>query len=610
MADITSRDFQELIKRQKETTDSLQTIIQQNEQGDSARERFLDNAAEIINARSLAADREKFDIKQGMTETDDNVKETTSAVNKVGKHLKQNFIEEKNKETSEKEDKKDSIRLMSKMSKTMESASNAIKDSFLGKAIGGTLDSIGSVIKNIVKGGLLLAALVGLEKFVNSELFETILDKIANFIDGVDENTPSKEEQESYFQQLKNIYSQEPDSFFGAVTGMAKIGKKVALDSASKLKQMGKDFMVAIEKEDYKTAGEIAAIFAGLGFIAFKFRKLITVPLMALGRSVASTLGMGAGMFRKGPFKMGEMGRVGFMDKIRRAPGNLARGAMNLGKQALKRLPGVATLSALGYGAVQGVKEFQNITEAQRQGDEEAELEGKKELSKIGGRTAGAILGTSLGLKGGAMLGTLFGPGVGTTVGGVLGSVAGATGGFILGEKGVQKLMEEFKLFGESEKKTEVQKNLEEMKKNNDELTRITRQFQEKERLLEESNQFSEKQKKIKIEDLKADLQKKTTEIREQQQLLNKKDKMLREGKSLEVIKKNIKVNEKNNELLERLNENFKEFKNRMDNLRNNLGNATVIGGTNNIVSNPSQQTIVMDTNIKDPFAQHHLSFT
>ena len=49
MADITSRDFQELIKRQKETTDSLQTIIQQNEQGDSARERFLDAIPEIIN---------------------------------------------------------------------------------------------------------------------------------------------------------------------------------------------------------------------------------------------------------------------------------------------------------------------------------------------------------------------------------------------------------------------------------------------------------------------------------------------------------------------------------------------------------------------------------
>ena len=74
MADITSRDFQELIKRQKETTDKLQTIIQQNEQGDSARERFLDALPEIINDTRLASHREKFDIKQGMTETDDNSK--------------------------------------------------------------------------------------------------------------------------------------------------------------------------------------------------------------------------------------------------------------------------------------------------------------------------------------------------------------------------------------------------------------------------------------------------------------------------------------------------------------------------------------------------------
>ena len=127
---------------------------------------------------------------------------------------------------------------------------------------------------------------------------------------------------------------------------MAKVGKKVALDSASRLKQMGKDFMVAIEKEDYKTAGEIAAIFAGLGFIAFKFRKLITVPLMALGKSIASTLGIGVGMFKKGPFKMGEMGKVGFMDKLKRTPGRLLGGAMNIAKSVGTRLPGIATLSA------------------------------------------------------------------------------------------------------------------------------------------------------------------------------------------------------------------------------------------------------------------------
>ena len=610
MADITSRDFQELIKRQKETTDKLETIVQQNIEDNSARARILDNLPEIVNAKNIASDREKFDIKQGMTETDDNVKETTNEVKNVGKAIKQRFVEEKNKETSEKEDKKDSIRLMSKMSKMMDSASKAIKDSFLGKAIGGTLDSIGSVIKNIVKGGLLLAALVGLEKFVNSDLFKTILDKIGDFIDGVDENTPSKEEQKSYFQQLKDIYSQEPDSFFGAVTGIAKIGKKVALDSAAGLKQMGKDFLVALKTEDYKTAGEIAAIFAGLGFIAFKFRKLITVPLMALGRSVASTLGMGAGIFKRGPFKMGEMGKVKFMDKLKRAPGKLFTGAKNLAGAGLKRLPGVATLSALGYGAVQGVQEFQNITEAQRQGDEEAELEGKKELSKIGGRTAGTILGTSLGLKGGAMLGTLFGPGLGTAVGGVLGSVAGATGGFFLGEKGVQKLMEKYNLFGESEAKTELEKKEKEQEELNKKVTKIHSDMNKKERLIEEEDSLSQRQKDAKIMELNRQIGEKTKEDNQRIRELAKEIKMLREGKSLEVIKKNIKVNEKNNEILEKLNENFKEFKNRMDNLRNNLGNATVIGGTNNIVSNPSQQTIVMDTKIKDPFAQHHLSFT
>ena len=76
MADITSRDFQELIKRQKETTDSLQTIIQQNEKAGTPRERFLDNAAEILNDSRLADIRERFDKKEGTTEVDEKVEET------------------------------------------------------------------------------------------------------------------------------------------------------------------------------------------------------------------------------------------------------------------------------------------------------------------------------------------------------------------------------------------------------------------------------------------------------------------------------------------------------------------------------------------------------
>ena len=116
---------------------------------------------------------------------------------------------------------------------------------------------------------------------LHENLFQTILDKIANFIDGVDENTPSKEEQKSYFQQLKDIYSQEPDSFFGAVTGMAKVGKKVALDSASKLKKMGKDFLQLTGNDDnaleFNRRGGVGAISVTANIapkLCSKFQKL------------------------------------------------------------------------------------------------------------------------------------------------------------------------------------------------------------------------------------------------------------------------------------------------------------------------------------------------
>ena len=80
MADITSRDFQELIKRQKETTDSLQTIIQQNEKAGTPSERFLDNAAEILNDSRLAMNRERFDKAEGTTEVDEKVEEVNETL--------------------------------------------------------------------------------------------------------------------------------------------------------------------------------------------------------------------------------------------------------------------------------------------------------------------------------------------------------------------------------------------------------------------------------------------------------------------------------------------------------------------------------------------------
>ena len=63
MADITSRDFQELIKRQKETTDKLETIVDQNIRAGDASERLKDALPEILSDTRLASQREKFDKK-------------------------------------------------------------------------------------------------------------------------------------------------------------------------------------------------------------------------------------------------------------------------------------------------------------------------------------------------------------------------------------------------------------------------------------------------------------------------------------------------------------------------------------------------------------------
>ena len=53
MADETSKNFQELIKRQIETNAKLQTIINQNIEDDTLIERGLDALPEIANDLSL-----------------------------------------------------------------------------------------------------------------------------------------------------------------------------------------------------------------------------------------------------------------------------------------------------------------------------------------------------------------------------------------------------------------------------------------------------------------------------------------------------------------------------------------------------------------------------
>ena len=231
MADITSKDFQELIKRQKETTDRLETIVDQNIRAGDASERFKDALPEILSDTRLASQREKFDKKEGITETDNLQKETTEEVQKgneillagiqnakdrekveeeyekahldvntkvnegiisvaEGQRLNQKLGEERDEKLKgliqplqeSKEDRNDFKRTMKKITGFM----GSVKD-FVGKTFGlldtatmGALSTVGSILKNLFKGGLLFGALVLLQKFIDSPAFESMIKIINN----------------------------------------------------------------------------------------------------------------------------------------------------------------------------------------------------------------------------------------------------------------------------------------------------------------------------------------------------------------------------------------------------------------------------------------------
>ena len=71
MADITSRDFQELIKRQIETNVKLQALVDQGVSDDTATERALDALPEILNDTRLYNKREALDRKEGLFNIDE-----------------------------------------------------------------------------------------------------------------------------------------------------------------------------------------------------------------------------------------------------------------------------------------------------------------------------------------------------------------------------------------------------------------------------------------------------------------------------------------------------------------------------------------------------------
>ena len=558
MADITSRDFQELIKRQKETTDSLQTIIQQNDRSDDAGERLKDALPEIINDTRLASQRESFDKKEGITETDNLQRETTEEVVKLQKiqtqgidetkeqkeeqsELQQEILEANKKGfltfgerikffalgvkesiTKSNEDKKDEKRDRSKLLTSVQNLGKGILGA-ITSPIETTFKSIGAILKNIVTGGLLLTALFALQKFINSDMWPKFIEGLKKTIRATIEIT------KSFINYVKDLYAVFQEE------GLAGVAKKIFKDANDKFGGWTKGFLI--------TLGVAIAAFGAAIIFAIKTATSMVRGLggmMGFGRKGAGkTPKTSVKPDARGTSKM-DMGKKQTIkpDKPSRMPGlkNVAKGGARVAGTALRAAGPVGfAVGSVIVSASDAIAAFGNANE----------LFGKEanNFQKILAGGAGAVEGFTFGLiKAEDLIDT-----PGDKIERYAKQVEKSQLSFEKFEKFQQKRLEEGDITQEQFDKLIEQKRVatvESMKKNNEKIKKV----------MDENNKILEKT--------------------------------------------SIKQVEKINELVELMKDNKKLVAEK----ENQTASFVNTGGNTNITTNPSEQTIVMDTKITDSF--------
>ena len=229
MADETSKNFQELIKRQIETNTKLQTIIDQNIEDDTFTERTLDALPEIANDRDLFKKNYKVNKAEGIFDNDELQEKTREEIERGNEillsgiqsakdaekvqeeyekaHLEVNekmnngilsvaeagklnerLVDERDEKLKDliqplqqsQEDRNDFKRVMKNIMGTLKGIKNVTMKAFgaLDTISMGALSTVGGILKGLFKGGLLLFALIQLQKFIDSPLFEKMIEII------------------------------------------------------------------------------------------------------------------------------------------------------------------------------------------------------------------------------------------------------------------------------------------------------------------------------------------------------------------------------------------------------------------------------------------------
>ena len=557
MADITSRDFQELIKRQKETTDSLQTIIQQNDRGDDAGERLKDALPEIINDTRLAAQRESFDKKEGITETDNLQQETTDEVIKLQKiqtqgidetkeqkeeqsELQQQIIEANKKGfltfgerikffalgikesvTKSNEDKKDEKRDRSKLLTSVQNLGKGILGA-ITSPIETTFKSIGAILKNLITGGLLLTALFALQKFINSDMWPKFLEGLKNTIRATIEIT------KAFFAYVEDLYTLFKEEGLGAVVS------KLFTDTTEALGDFKKTFLIGI-------GIAVAAFAAAIYFAISTATKMVRGigGMMGFGKGGKGAKGVKGG--KSSGFdvsKMGQSKQTIKPDKVSKLGSvkNIAKGGARVAGTALRAAGPVGfAVGSVAVSAVDAVAAFGNANE----------LFGKEanKFEKI--------------LAGGA------------------GAVEGFTFGLIKAEDLIDTPGDKIERYAKQVEKSQLSfEKFEKFQQKRLEAGDITQ---------EQFDKLIEQKRVATVESMKRN---------------NEKIKKVMDKNNEIIEKSSIRQVDKINELVELMKDNKKLVAEK----DNQTASFMMAGGNTNITTNPSEQTIVMDTKITDSF--------
>jgi hypothetical protein len=575
MADETSKNFQELIKRQIETNAKLQTIIDQNIEDDTFTERALDALPEIANDRNLYKKRESLDRKEGMFDNDELQEKTREEIERgneillsgiqnakdaekvqeeyekahldvnakvnegilsvaEGQKLNQKLTDERDEKLKDliqplqesKEDKNDFKRTMKNIMGTLKGLKDVTMKAFgfLDTVSMGALSTVGGILKGLFKGGLLMFALIQLQKFIDSPAFEKMIEIINNV----------EKKVRAYIKSFEGLTFEE---------GVAKLKKDIMGVVKNFVKSFAKELAIGLGV----LVGAIGLMFLGIKKVLGTALRLGTLGFLG-GKQPASN--------------------VGKTPKTSVKPDARGTSKMDMGKkqelkgknvQKIRKFAGKAGIVGTAITGAFALMDVKDLMKAKEEGDKEAESIAKQSLTSTGGALGGAAVGAAVGS---------FVPIIGTGIGAIVGGILGGLGGDMAAGK----------LF-----KTDTQTNKEIQEKNQKLQAEADARIQKLDLMLEKGTITKEEHIKRSNEINK--------EAAEQAKENNK-------GLIQETQKNSLKQEEKSNEMIALLEENNKLL------TENNNRTASFVntGGNTNITTNPTEQNIVVDTKITDSF--------